>query len=78
MFKQKKYLYELLESNEQKITEHISSAEDDISRYTEKLSTTSKDENPWDFNTYTEWLENAKCQRKAAEDLRKQLEKIFG
>ena len=78
MFKQKKFQYEILQNLETKLREDIKSSEDDISRYEEKLSTIDKEEDLWSWNCYTEYLDDAKSRKKAAEDLLKQLEKIYG
>lgn len=78
MFKQKKFQYEILQNLEAKLQEDIKSSEDDISRYEEKLSTMDKDEELWNWNCTTEYLDDAKSRKKAAEDILKQLEKIYG
>ena len=78
MFKQKKYVYEILENLEEKLDEYISSADSDISRYTEELSAINKVENPWDYDWRNQSLEAANARKKAAQDILKQLEKIFG
>lgn len=78
MFKQKKYQFEILESLEEKLNEYISSADADISRYSEELSAIDKNENPWDYDWRSQTLEAANARKKAAENILKTLEKTFG
>lgn len=78
MFKQKKFQYDILQDLEAKLKEDIKSSEDDISRFEEKLSTIDKEEDLWSWNSYTEYMDDAKSRKKAAEDILKQLEKIYG
>lgn len=78
MFKQKKYVFEILEEIQTKLDDIISSTEQDISRYESEISEIDRDENPWDYDWKMQRLDDAKSRNKAAADILKQLEKVFG
>ena len=78
MFKQKKYMFEILVDIQAKLDDIISSTEQDISRYESEISDIDRDENPWDYDWEMQRINDAKSRNKAATDVLQQLEKVFG